>query len=311
MARAFLVVVGVTLLLSACTQKVICPAYQSAFIYDKESLRQKYSYFNADSTPKVLTASKNKFLVAEATTYKKKNRSLQTVVMKPVNPVVPDSILMGDDALASELDRAARSIIDSTYIVDTQPADTVEAQPTEYVITKDREVRVLKHTYRDSVVYDSVKGRYDLYYVAGVPAKPQYHVKEIGYNVEQDNYMWYLRDVLILPDVRLAQQIGAEKARAAAKKEKKGFFKNLFKRKSKSTEAQSPQQLKSADMDEYNFDEFDDVQRDTTAAGTTPAKKKKGLSLFKKKDKTAKNKKTTTQPEEEPAKKEEEEDDGF
>lgn len=315
MARAFLVVVGVTLLLSACTQKVICPAYQSAFIYDKESLRQKYSYFNPDSTPKVLTASKNKFLVAEATTYKKKNRSLQTVVMKPVNPVVPDSILMGDEALASELDKAARSVIDSTYIVDIEPADTVEAQPTEYVITVDREVRVLKHTYRDSVVYDSVKGRYDLYYVPGVPVKPQYHVKEIGYNVEQDNYMWYLRDVLVLPDVRLAQQIGAEKARAAAKKEKKGvkgFFKNLFKKKDKPTGEQTPQQLKSADMDEYNFDEFDDVQRDTTAATASPAKKKKGLkNLFKKKDKAPKKSKDTTQPEEEPAKKEEEGDDGF
>lgn len=315
MVRAFLVVVGVTLLLSACTQKVICPAYQSAFIYDKESLRQKYSYFNPDSTPKVLTASKNKFLIAEPTTYKKKNRSLRTVEMKPVNPVVPDSILMGDEALASELDAAARSIIDSTYIVDTQPADTVEAQPTEYVISVDREVRVLKYAYRDSIAYDSATGRYDRVYVPGVPVKPQYHVQEIGFNVEQDNYMWYLRDVLVLPDVQLAKQIGEEKARAAKKKEKKGlkgFFKNIFKKKPKPVEADSTRQ-QSADMDEFNFDEFDDAPRDTTVAEEAPVKKKKGLglNLFKKKDKTAKKKKATPQPEEEPAKKEEEEDDGF
>ncbi|MBX2967041.1 MAG: hypothetical protein KF845_12925 [Cyclobacteriaceae bacterium] len=300
--------------MSACTQKVICPAYQSAFIYDKEALRQKYSYFNADSTPKVLTASKNKFLIAEPTTYKKKNRSLQTVVMKPVNPVVPDSILMGDEVLAADLDRAARSVIDSIYIVDIEPADTVEAQPTEYVISIDREVRVLKHTYRDSVVYDSVKGRYDLYYVPGVPARPQYNVKEVGFNVEQDNYMWYLRDMLVLPDVRLAQQIGAEKARAAAKKEKKGFFKNLFKKKPKPTEEESSQKLKSADMDEFNFDEFDDVPRDTTATTAAPAKKKGFLkNLFKKKEKAPKQKKAKPDADEEPAKKEEEEedDDGF
>lgn len=312
MVRAFSVVVGVTLLLSACTQKVICPAYQSAFIYDKESLRQKYSYFNADSTPKVLTASKNKFLIAEPTSYKKKNRSLQTVVMKPVNPVVPDSILMGDEALASELDAAARSIIDSTYIADTQPADTVEAQPTEYVISVDREVRVLKHAYRDSIAYDSATGRYDRIYVPGVPARPQYHVQEIGFNVEQDNYMWYLRDVLVLPDVQLAKKIGEEKARAAKKEKRgiKGFFKRIFKKKPKPVEADSSKR-QSADMDEFNFDEFDDVPRDTTGTEEVPAKKKKGLNLFKKKDKAAKKKKTTPQPEEEPARKEEEEDDGF
>ena len=122
MVRAYLVVVASIWLLSACTQKVVCPAYQSAFIYDKAELQKKYSYFNEDGEPKVFaSASKNKYLVAEPTTYKKKNRSLQTVVMKPVNPVVPDSLLMDDLALASDLDRAARSVIDSIYIVDVEP----------------------------------------------------------------------------------------------------------------------------------------------------------------------------------------------
>jgi hypothetical protein len=62
----------------------------------------------------------------------------------------------------------------------------------------------------------------------------------VGLNIEQDNYMWYLRDYLVLPDVRLAKMQqkaeGKSKAVAAkrAKREKKGlkgFFKNLFKKK--------------------------------------------------------------------------------
>ena len=321
MIRAFVVVVGMFWLLSSCTQKVVCPAYQSAFIYDKEALRQKYSYFNEEGEPKVFaTASKNKYLVAEPTTYKKKNRSLQTVVMKPVQPVVPDSLLMDDLALASDLDQAARSVIDSTYIVDVEPADSVGITETKYVISVDREVRVLKHTYPDSIHYDSVAKRYDRYYVPGVPVKPTYNVKEVGFNVEQDNYMWYLRDVLVLPDVRLAKEIGeSKKSEKAGKKEKKGikgFFGGLFKKKSKQTDdAALDQQKVSADMDEYNFDEFDDTPRDSTSAATPdqPAKKKKGFTLFKKKDKPAKQKaqpkpKKSDDP---PAKKEEDEDDGF
>ncbi|MBX2955475.1 MAG: hypothetical protein KF846_04935 [Cyclobacteriaceae bacterium] len=321
MIRAFFVVVASFWLLSSCTQKVVCPAYQSAFIYDKQELQKKYSYFNEEGEPKVLaSASKNKYLVAEPTTYKRKNRSLQTVVMKPVNPVVPDSLLMDDLALAGDLDRAARSVIDSTYIVDPEPRDSAEVTEKKYVISVDREVRVLKHSYPDSIQYDSVSKRYDRFYVPGVPVKPSYHVKEIGFNVEQDNYMWYLRDVLVLPDVRLAKEIGEQKKAAKTeKKEKKrikGFFGGLFKKKDKKTdEAALDQQKVSADMDEYNFDEFDDVPRDS-ASTTKPApaaKKKKGITLFQKKDKPAKQKaepksKKADTP---PAKKEEDEDDGF
>lgn len=321
MIRAFVVVVASFWLLSSCTQKVVCPAYQSAFIYDKEALQKKYSYFNEEGEPKVLaSASKNKYLVAEPTTYKKKNRSLQTVVIKPVQPVVPDSLLMDDLALAGDLDRAARSVIDSTYIVDTEPRDSAEVTEKKYVISVDREVRVLKHTYPDSVQYDSVSKRYDRYYVAGVPVKPTYYVKEVGFNVEQDNYMWYLRDVLVLPDVRLAKEMGEQKKSGkAGKKQKKGIkglFGGLFKKKSKKTdEADVEQQKVSADMDEYNFDEFDEVPRDSSAisAPTTSKKKKTAKQPRQKKTKTPKQKaepkpKKADDP---PAKKEEDEDDGF
>src|ERR1700709_1598223 len=92
MARALMFFIVTCIALGACTQRLICPAYQSAFIYDQDALRKKFSYFNEDSTPKVLTASKNKYLIADPVSYHKKIRSLQTVAMKPVYVVVPDSL---------------------------------------------------------------------------------------------------------------------------------------------------------------------------------------------------------------------------
>src|SRR5690606_37216004 len=84
-----------------------------------------------------------------------------------------------------------------------------------YMITRDKEVRVLRFD-KDSI---------------------SYRVDEVRYNVDQDNYMWYLRDVLVLPDVRLAQLQASEEGKAAKEKGKKGgikgFFKNLFKKKEK------------------------------------------------------------------------------
>src|SRR5690606_10474325 len=187
MIRAFFILATLSVLFSACTQRMVCPAFQSAFIYDKDALRKKFSYFQEDSTPKILTASKNRYLIAESVPYRKKLASLATVEMKPVFPVVPDSLTIGqDDVSLADLAKAARSVIDSTCIVDVpQAPDTLEvADPdSTYVITRDKEVRMLRYN-PDSVTY---------------------RIDDIRFNIDQDNYMWYLRDVLVLPDVRLAQ----------------------------------------------------------------------------------------------------------
>lgn len=307
MVRAFTVFAGIFMLLGACTQKVVCPAYQSAFIYDKDELRKKYSYFTEEGEPKLATVKKTKYLIAEPTTFKKKTRSLQTVQAKPINPVVPDSLLMDDDISAAELDQAARSVIDSTYIVDTEPAATDSlAQDEEYVISVDREIRLLKYNFPDSLKYEASTGLY-------IPEKPSYYIKNVGFNVEQGNYLWYLRDVLVLPDVRLSKLKAEEKEAAKEKKGIKGFFSNLFKKKRKQSDSpDSLQQNVSPDLDEYNYDEFDDSPGDSAAQRVSqPVKKKKGLFSFLKRDKSAKQK---AQPkvkksETPPAKKEE--DDGF
>lgn len=271
MARVFIVLIFGCFALGSCTRRAICPAFQSAYIHDKDALRKKFSYFLEDSTPKMLTASKNKYLVAEPTPYRKKVRSLQTVEMRPVPVHVPDSILNEDSVSMEELDRAARSIIDSTFIPDT-PRQTAASKTEDsvYVITVDKELRLLKYNGADSLVYDPVTERY-------VAQKPEYYVKDVGLNIEQDNYMWYLRDHLVLPDVRLARlQQSGEKASVAKKKDKKkekkglkGFFKNLFKKKAKeadSTQAPPPPQ------EEFDFIDTDSVARAEPAREPEPKK---------------------------------------
>ncbi len=294
MTRALLVVLVYCALLVSCTEKVICPAYQSAYIYDKEELRKKFSYFKEDSTPKIYAANKNKYLIGEAVPYRKKNRSLQTIAMKPVMPVVPDSLK--EDGIDAEMnvDSVERNVNDSTAVlrIDTLGTDSV------YMISKDKEVRVLKYN----------------------PMQRKYYVDTIGFNTEQDNYMWYLRDVLVLPDVRISKEKAEEAKKESTKEQKqkkgiRGFFSRLFKKKqSKSSLAQDTTEAAvTAPKEDYGYDEFEGKKKDSTAVVTPSAqqpkpeaKKKKGVFSFLKKDKKETNKK-----EADPAKKEDEKDDGF
>ena len=261
MARAFFLLIGCCVILGACTQRSICPAFQSAYIHDKDALRKKFSYFLEDSTPKLLTASKNKYLVAEPTPYRRKVRNLHTVEMKPVAVQVPDSLVTKDSVSMEELDLAARSVIDSTFIPDIPAQPIQPLEDSVYVITQDKELRLLKYNGADSLVYDPVNEKY-------VAQKPEYYVKNVRLNIEQDSYMWYLRNHLVLPDVRLAQkQQATEKieTKKKAKKEKKGlkgFFKNLFKKKTTevdSTEIPAPPK-----------DEFDFIDADTLTQASPP-----------------------------------------
>lgn len=217
MSRVLFVFIGLLIVLGSCTQRLICPAYQSSFIHDQETLRKKFSYFQEDSTPKIFTAStsKNRYLVAVPESYRKKLRSLQTIEMKPVYPQIPDSLKQKDD----ENLLAERDVVeDSTAKAATgQPSQGLDPADSAYAITKTKE----------------------------------------KYNVEQDNYMWYFRDVLVMPDVRAAMEEKRNNKNAKAKeaegeKEKGGFFKNLlnlFKKKPKdSTSVNAPSlQLTNSD----------------------------------------------------------------
>lgn len=309
MARAVTFFFGCCLALGACTQRSICPAFQSAYIYDQDALRKKFSYFLEDSTPKILTASKTQYLIAEPTSYRKKVRSLQTVEMKPVFVNVPDSIANADSVSLVDLDRAARSVIDSTFIQDVPQA---QVQDSVYVITKDRELRLLKYNGPDSLEYDPVAEKY-------VAQKPEYYVKDVGLNIEQDNYMWYLRDYLVLPDVRLAQKRQAADDKAAKRSHEqknkkkgglKGFFKNLFKKKQAEKD--------SAQVAPPPKEEFDFIDVDTTAQSRAPVPgetdvRRGSFGVRNKKPLLAKSGDEATSPAEVPneARRKEEQDGGF
>jgi hypothetical protein len=261
MSRVLFVFIGLLIVLGSCTQRLICPAYQSSFIHDKETLRKKFSYFQEDSTPKVFTAStgRNRYLVAVPESYRKKMRSLQTVEMKPVYPQIPDSLKEkeGENLLAE------RDIVSDSTVAADGASQGLDPTDSAYAITKTKE----------------------------------------KYNVEQDNYMWYFRDVLVMPDVRAAMEDkkNSKNAKADGKKQKGGFFKNLlniFKKKDNdSTSVNAPP-----------------LQPDDSTA-TTPDKPKAKKSLFKKKEPKVKKVKEKKEPGPDKKKKgdakKEDEDDGF
>jgi hypothetical protein len=291
--------------LSGCAEKLICPAYQSSFIHDKEALRQKFSYFANDSTPKVFTASasKSKYLIAVPESYRKRYRKMQTVEVRPIQPVVPDSLTgkgipaeldslgAATDSLAVKLDSASQAKLDSAKSA---------AVDSTYVITRDREVRILKYNFPDSLHYDSV---------AKVWRKeiPSYYVDEVGYNAEQELYMWYFRKQLILPDARLAKQAAGNTGKdLAAGKKKGGFFRKLmFWKKDKKKAKTDSLQISPTNLDPNDSIFYTDSASLKKQPTPTEKPKKKGVlsKLKKKKEPEA------VDPNKSPAKKEE--DDGF
>jgi hypothetical protein len=297
MLRALLAILFVTFILTACTQRMICPAYQSAYIYDKDQLRKRFSYFQEDSTPKIYTASKTKYLIAEPVSYRKKMRSMQTVPVKPVKTVLPDSLaleegegLLGEESAdsisgvdpGSELDQAARSVIDSTYIVDVPQDSAAAAEDSVYMISKDKETRVLRYNFPDSLHYDEESGRY-------LPETPKYEIVHVTFNVDQDNYMWYLRDYLVLPDVRLAQVRQSEEDKPEKKQRKglKGFLAGLFGKKKKEAPVETAPPPPKSDEEDFDFIE-DEEAADTLQTAPVEQKEKKGLFRRKKKPKEEK-----------------------
>ncbi len=228
----FLPVVIALIFVQACTERMICPAYQSAFIHDKKALEKRFSYFGEDSMPKVLEASKDRFLIVEPVSYRQKLRSLQTVPMTDIYPEVEDSVAFEDEFYLAERDLAEVETADSTV---TAPEDSV------YVIS----------------------------------------LKKEKFNVDQELYLWYLKDFLVYPDVRLMQENSLKASQSAESKEKKGFFKRLFGKKDRN-------------QAETELDSLDDLSEDPDE----PKKEKKGFFNFLKK----KNKKEgeLTAPEEDP-----------
>ena len=199
-------------MLGACTERTICPAYQSAFLHDPKALTAHFSYFNQDSTPKLRDVSKSRYLVVEPVAYKKRIRELRTITMQDVYPVPDDSVGFDQDLMLAE-----RDVLDSTQLAAT-----------------------------DSI-HPGLKG---------------------PFNIDQQLYMYYLEDVLLLPDVRAQMDLKYERKKKKGKKNKKevkeesteekektGPF-SIFKKKNKKEEEEGSEDEESPDDD--NEEEEDD-----------------------------------------------------
>ena len=164
--RASTLFIGVLTAFASCTERVICPAYQSAFMHDKNALTAHFSYFQPDSTPKIREADKTRFLLIEPVVYEKRVRELRTIEMRDIYPTPPDSIIFDQDMMLAE-----RDVIDSAAM----GAASEELHP-------------------------GLKG---------------------PFNTDQELYMYYLRDILLLPDARSEMNIEYESIRKNERRQKK------------------------------------------------------------------------------------------
>jgi hypothetical protein len=339
MSKGFLAIV-VFVLISACsTQRKICPAYQSAFIFDQEALRKKFSYFENDSTPKVYTASRNNYLVIPEQSYRKKLKSLQTIEMKPVYTVLPDTSAEKKGKGEGDFYKAPENI-DSLLRTQTRdleaPPETPKAMDSavvakkdsvevdsSYQITKDKEVRFYRYHWdtlrRRTENLRGKKGEelsslYKKYQKSNDSAK--YRVDNIRYRSEQELYMWYLRDVLVLPDVRAAME-EEKRAKDTTRRikdepdtvKKVGFFKGLkglFKKKPKSDSTNVAESVPTEEEEESLDENTDPVVVDSVVT-----KKKKRKKKSKSTEPKKENPKPIKEKKKDPVKKEEDEDDGF
>lgn len=262
MLRALILLLAGAWLLTSCkTQRMICPAYQSAFVFDKATTKENFVYYNENKDqPREILASngkaftlpakdstwersvvlpgpslpierrvkKDRYLLLPQKTYKKALHDLQTIPMKPVyqKKVEEDTA-----AIRKALDSAARTITDTITSVSLPKKEKKLEEDSVYVITKLKE----------------------------------------KFNLDQDNYMWYFRNLLVLPDVRIAMG-EQEAAKNPPKAARKGFFaslKGLFKKKPKKKDSLAVEEPQATDS--------------TGAPIAKPKKKFSFKGLFKKK----------------------------
>lgn len=260
MVRALIVCTLASGLFFGCsTQQKICPAYQSAFIHDKPTQRETFVYYNANKNQaREVLASNSKTLNLPA------NDSTWS-----------NSVVLPGPALPKERrTKKTRYLLlpERTYKKALRSLQTVEMRPiypkkqTDSVDIKkalDSAARSITDTLSASASTATKTEVKDSTYMISIEKEK--------FNVEQDNYMWYFRNVLVLPDVRIAMEGAPAPGKSVAKQKKgiSGFFKNLFKKKPK--EPATPAAVQPTPSD--------------STAVVQPKQKKGLLGMFKKKPK--------------------------
>lgn len=95
-------------MLAGCKADMICPAYQSYFILDKETQKSQFTYFALDSLPRrdiFNTTTDPNGIVAKSSLLAYvgadwvRNREIRTINMEVIYPQISDSILFAGDAM--------------------------------------------------------------------------------------------------------------------------------------------------------------------------------------------------------------------
>lgn len=274
--RTYLVVFSIIALMAACnTQRQICPAYQSAFVHDSTARVRMFSYFGEDSLPKVMEANKDRHLLIDPVTLRKKRRMMQTVAMVDVyeyEDAELDSSDFDEDLLLAEQDVRSKDLYNEEDLLrEMEPAEESEEVESES---------------QDSVYMISLK-------------------KE-KFNIDQELYLWYLRKFLVYPDVKITME-------DAPKPEKQGFFKRMFNKDMTDENGEKVGLFrrlfpKKKKKDKEEEDEGADVTNLTEDGAENNQDDKKGFSLFKKKKKKDKDAEAEDEP---PVDEEEDTDDDF
>ena len=80
---------------ASCFKKWTCPAYQSQYLMDEQVFRNKFSLFNADSTPKnPAKVKKDKHGIIVQKSYISKNVEMKIIPMVKIYPVTVDTVQM-------------------------------------------------------------------------------------------------------------------------------------------------------------------------------------------------------------------------
>ena len=81
---------------ASCYNKITCPAYQSQFLFDESKFKERFSLFEADSTPKkkIGNVKKSKYGIIVQKTYRKKFNDMKTIPMETIYPESPDSLMI-------------------------------------------------------------------------------------------------------------------------------------------------------------------------------------------------------------------------
>jgi hypothetical protein len=196
------IVISILCLFSACSEKLICPAYQSSFILDSKYRDRVFSPFevvNGDTVPKGgfgLQRNRSEFILAKAW-------------MRPERPVLENPYLI------------ARIFNKRPY----WKLDVIEPEVIFYMNTDT--IR-----YNNEVIIDSVKTDLPVEYVLTLPVRRPPH------NIEQKNYNKKFGHLFPQPKILMEkdsideglESFMADTLAIDSIPEKKGLF-NLFKKK--------------------------------------------------------------------------------